>query len=165
MEELALDGTGRVRAIGLSNTPASMLHELLVGGDTPVRLRPAVNQVELHPWLPQDELRTACAAHGVLLEPYAPLASGQAELLAEPVVLRLAQRLGVSPAEFLVGWALQKSGGARVVYSTRNSTRAQAMLTATRVMPRLSEADLAAMALITSRRRIFAPADIAFLFA
>ena len=165
MEELALDGTGRVRAIGLSNTPASLLHALLVEGDTPVRLRPALNQVELHPWLPQDDLRAACAAHGVPLEPYAPLASGQAELLAEPVVLRLAQRLGVSPAEFLVGWALQKSGGARVVYSTRDSTRAHAMLMAMHAMPHLAEADLADMALISTRRRVFAPADLAFLFA
>jgi diketogulonate reductase-like aldo/keto reductase len=96
LEELVLvppavgggDGGRVVRAIGLSNTPASLLHALLARG---LRETPAVNQIELHPYLPQAELRAACTAMGVPVQGFAPLASGNAALLAEPAFRAVAE--------------------------------------------------------------------------
>ena len=165
MEDLVLEGS-RVRAIGLSNTPASLVHQLVLGGAAPLRVLPQVNQVELHPWLPQAGLRAACQALGVPLEPYAPLASGQPELLADPRVAAVAERHGLAPAELLAAWAAQAAGGvSRVVYSTRDPARAERMMRAAQRFPNLSQNDLAAIMAVPTRRRIFAPSAFAFLFA
>lgn len=67
MEELV--DNGLVQAIGVSNFPVSLLHELMTGCHIP----PAVNQVEIHPYLQQTKLLEYCNKHGVQLQAYSPL--------------------------------------------------------------------------------------------
>ncbi|MWV49270.1 aldo/keto reductase [Rathayibacter sp. VKM Ac-2803] len=92
---------GRARSIGVSNFAVEHLERLL--GETEVV--PAINQVELHPRLPQEELRAFDAAHGIVTEAWSPLARGR--LLDEPVLGRIAAKYGVSPAQVVLRWHLQ----------------------------------------------------------
>jgi 2,5-diketo-D-gluconate reductase A len=66
---------------------------------------PAINQVELHPRLPQEELRAFDAAHGIVTEAWSPLARGR--LLDEPALSRVAAKHGVSPAQAVLRWHVQ----------------------------------------------------------
>jgi diketogulonate reductase-like aldo/keto reductase len=100
LEKLASDG--RVRAIGVSNFTADHLGRLAAETGTV----PAVNQVELHPYFPQTELRAVHAAHGIATEAWSPLAQG-GELLADATITRLADRYGVTPAQVVLRWHLQ----------------------------------------------------------
>jgi 2,5-diketo-D-gluconate reductase A len=99
LEKLYADG--RIRAIGVSNFQPSHL-ERLGGG-----VVPAVNQIELHPYLTQDEVRAYDAEHGIVTEAWSPLAKG-GELLADPVVTALAEKYGRTPAQIVLRWHLQR---------------------------------------------------------
>jgi diketogulonate reductase-like aldo/keto reductase len=99
MEQLRADG--KARAIGVSNYTIRHLEELLVAAREP----PAVNQVELHPFLPQPELVEWCTGHGIVLEAYAPLV--KARRMDHPVLRRVAAKHGRTPAQVLVRWGLQ----------------------------------------------------------
>src|SRR4051794_21437706 len=99
-EKLYADG--RVRAIGGSNFHIPHLQRLLDEGS----VVPAVNQIELHPQLPQAELREFHAQHGIVTEAWSPLARGGA-VLADPTVTTIAERVGKSPAQVLLRWSLQ----------------------------------------------------------
>jgi 2,5-diketo-D-gluconate reductase A len=99
-EKLYADG--RVRAIGVSNFHIPHLQRLLDEGS----VVPAVNQIELHPQLPQVELREFHAQHGIVTEAWSPLARGGA-VLADPTVTTIAERVGKSPAQVLLRWSLQ----------------------------------------------------------
>lgn len=92
---------GRARSIGVSNFAIEHLERLL--GETEVV--PAINQVELHPRLPQDELRAFDAAHGIVTQAWSPLARGR--LLDEPVLASIAAKHGVSPAQVVLRWHVQ----------------------------------------------------------
>ncbi|WP_432498319.1 aldo/keto reductase [Kineococcus gypseus] len=93
---------GRARAIGVSNFQPHHLERLL--GETSVV--PAVNQVELHPFFQQAELRAADAAHGIVTEAYSPLASGKG-VVDDPEVVALAREHGRTPAQVVLRWHLQ----------------------------------------------------------
>lgn len=96
-----LRAEGLVRSIGVSNFTADHLRRLEVEtGEVP-----AVNQVELHPRLAQAGLRAYHAEHGIVTEAWSPLAQGR--LMAEPVLLAIARRLGVSVARVILRWHLQ----------------------------------------------------------
>lgn len=99
-EKLYADG--RVRAIGVSNFHIAHLQRLF--DETTVV--PAVNQIELHPQLPQDELRAFHAQHGIVTEAWSPLARGGA-VLSDPTVTAIAERVGKSPAQVVLRWSLQ----------------------------------------------------------
>jgi len=99
-EKLYADG--RVRAIGVSNFHVPHLQRLLDEGS----VVPAVNQIELHPQLPQDELRAFHAQHGIITEAWSPLARGGA-VLSDPTVVAIAERVGKSPAQVVLRWSLQ----------------------------------------------------------
>jgi 2,5-diketo-D-gluconate reductase A len=98
---------GRVRAIGVSNFDTDHLRRLL-DSDGVV---PAVNQIELHPFLPQHALRELHAGHGITTMAWSPLAGHQpgavAELLGHPVIAALAARHGRTPAQIVLRWHLQ----------------------------------------------------------
>ncbi|HKS49074.1 MAG TPA: aldo/keto reductase [Amycolatopsis sp.] len=96
-----LHADGRIRAIGVSNFQIAHLERL--SGETSVV--PAVNQIELHPRLPQAELRTFHAEHGIATEAWSPLAQGA--LLADPAVTGLASKYGKTPAQIVLRWHLQ----------------------------------------------------------
>ena len=99
-EKLYADG--RVRAIGVSNFHIPHLQRLF----DEASVVPAVNQVELHPQLPQDELREFHARHGIVTEAWSPLARGGA-VLSDPTVVAIAERVGKSPAQVVLRWSLQ----------------------------------------------------------
>ncbi|KRV51228.1 oxidoreductase [Wenjunlia vitaminophila] len=93
---------GRAKAIGVSNFQVPHLRRLI--GETSVV--PAVNQVELHPWLQQRELREFHAEHGIATEAWGPLGRG-GDLLREPTLVRIAERHGRSVAQVMLRWHLQ----------------------------------------------------------
>jgi 2,5-diketo-D-gluconate reductase A len=99
-EKFAEDG--RARAIGVSNFQVAHLQRLLA--DTTVV--PAVNQVELHPFLTQERLRAFHQQHGIVTEAWSPL--GRGRLLTEPAVTGLAEKYGVTPAQLVIRWHLQR---------------------------------------------------------
>ncbi len=97
-----LQKEGRVRAIGVSNFQPAHLQRLI--DETGVV--PAVNQVELHPYLQQVELREFHSKHGIVTEAWSPLGQG-GELLGDPVVAEIAERHGKSAAQVVLRWHLQ----------------------------------------------------------
>ncbi|MDT0168755.1 aldo/keto reductase [Pseudarthrobacter sp. BRE9] len=92
---------GRVRAIGVSNFQPSHLDRLLQTAE----VVPAVNQVELHPWLQQEELRRRHAELGIRTEAWSPLGRGQ--VLADPVIQACAAEHRRTPAQVILRWHMQ----------------------------------------------------------
>ncbi len=103
----ALYAKGWARAIGVSNYMPRHLEELLAEAD----VVPAVDQIELHPFLPQKEVLAACRAHGILPEAYSPLTKGRR--LADPGLATVARKHGKSAAQVLIRWGLEQ--GAAVI--------------------------------------------------
>jgi diketogulonate reductase-like aldo/keto reductase len=108
MEELV--DKGFVREIGVSNFPVSLLHEIMCEA----RIPPAVNQVELHPYLQQHNLLKYCKTRGVALQAYSPLGTPGYKESDEPSVLQdfvlrtIADRHNVTVAQVCLAWALQR---------------------------------------------------------
>jgi 2,5-diketo-D-gluconate reductase A len=100
LQKLAEDG--RARAIGVSNFTPEHLQRLLDETD----VVPAVNQVELHPYLQQADLRAFHARHGIVTEAWSPLGQGQS-LLEDPTVVALADRVRRTTAQVVLRWHLQ----------------------------------------------------------
>ena len=94
---------GRVKAIGVSNFTVEHL-ERLMNESTIV---PAVNQIELHPYLTQAPLREFCQQNDIVVESYSPLSGAGGGLLNDPVLEDLAQKYGKSPAQIVIRWHLQ----------------------------------------------------------
>ncbi len=92
---------GKCRAIGVSNFMIRHLEELLEGSS----VIPAVNQVEFHPYLFQEDLLQFCRERNIQLETYCPLTRGQR--LDDPKLRSLADRYSKTPAQILIRWALQ----------------------------------------------------------
>ena len=99
LESLRADG--RARSIGVSNFHTHHLDRLLRETD----VTPAVNQIELHPWLAQAELRRFDAAHGILTEAWSPLARGRA--IGSPVLGAIGAKHGKSAAQVVIRWHLE----------------------------------------------------------
>ncbi|MGW4509873.1 aldo/keto reductase [Streptomyces sp. NPDC004436] len=99
-EEIA--ESGRARAVGVSNFRPADLDRLAAES----ALVPAVNQVELHPLFPQEELRALHASRGIATEAWSPLGQGK-ELLALPAVTEIAAKHGRSAAQVVLRWHLQ----------------------------------------------------------
>jgi 2,5-diketo-D-gluconate reductase A len=95
---------GLSRAIGVSNFTIANLQRL--ADETEVV--PALNQVELHPYLTQEPLSAYHAEHGILTESWSPLAKG-GELLTDPVITSLADKYARTPAQIVIRWHLQLS--------------------------------------------------------
>jgi diketogulonate reductase-like aldo/keto reductase len=94
--------SGEVRSIGVSNFTEAMLRRLV--DETGVV--PAVNQVELHPYFPQEELRAVHAELGIRTESWSPLAR-RSDLLSEPVVAEIAAAHGVTPTQAVLRWHVE----------------------------------------------------------
>lgn len=97
-----LYGQGRVRAIGVSNFHEEHLQRLLAESD----VVPAVNQIEVHPYLTQDRLRAVDAELGIATEAWSPIARGA--VLTDPVVLGIAAQVDRTPAQVVLRWAIQR---------------------------------------------------------
>jgi 2,5-diketo-D-gluconate reductase A len=100
MEEIY--ASGRVKAIGVSNFQSHHLRDLFGASE----VRPAVNQIEAHPYLTQDELRAFDADHGIVTEAWAPIAKGKVN--DDPVIREVAQRVGRTPAQVTLRWHVQR---------------------------------------------------------
>ena len=103
---------GRARSIGVSNYTVRHLDELLNAAEIP----PAVNQVEFHPFLVQDELLAHCRGRGIVLTAYSPLAHGEG--LNNPTLAALGARHGKTAAQVMIRWAIQR-GTSVIPKSTR----------------------------------------------
>merc|ERR1712159_809558 len=99
-----LKESGHVRSIGVSNYGVGHLQELFDSPD--LRIPPAVNQVEIHPFLRRDDIAAFCESKGVLVEAYSPLA--KARRMDDPTLVRIGAEVGRSPAQVLIRWGLQK---------------------------------------------------------
>jgi diketogulonate reductase-like aldo/keto reductase len=103
LESLVDDG--RCRSIGLSDISLPKLREIVDAA----RIKPAVVQVESHPYLPEWELVDFCREHGIVLLAFAALGHGlDPKVLDDPVIARIAQRVQKTPAQVLLAWAVQR---------------------------------------------------------
>jgi 2,5-diketo-D-gluconate reductase A len=93
---------GRARSIGVSNFQPHHLRRL--HGET--QIIPAVNQIEVHPYLTQDDVRAFCVEHQMAVEAWSPL--GQGSVLDDPVVQSIAERTGKTPAQVVLRWHIQR---------------------------------------------------------
>jgi 2,5-diketo-D-gluconate reductase A len=100
LEEFA--GDGRARSIGVSNFQPAHLQRLAAESDTV----PAVNQIEAHPYLTNDEVREYGRSHGIATEAWSPIAQGA--VLQDPVIGRVAAKTGRTPAQVVLRWHLQR---------------------------------------------------------
>ncbi|WWC98840.1 hypothetical protein V866_005733 [Kwoniella sp. B9012] len=96
--------SGKVKAIGVANWSIPYLEEL----KKTWKVVPAVNQVELHPFLPQHELKRYCQDLGILLEAYSPLGSTGAPIMSDPEIAAIASKNDVSPATILISYHVNK---------------------------------------------------------
>jgi 2,5-diketo-D-gluconate reductase A len=92
---------GRARSIGVSNFHEAHLRKII--DETGVI--PAINQIELHPWLPQTHMSDIDARLGIKTEAWSPLGSGR--LIDDPVIAEVAAKHGKSPAQVMVRWSMQ----------------------------------------------------------
>ena len=100
LEEFQADG--RARSIGVSNFQVEHLRRLEAEAD----VVPAVNQIELHPYFLNEEVRVYGEDHGIATEAWSPIAQGA--VLDDPVVTRIAGRLDRSPAQVVLRWHIQR---------------------------------------------------------
>jgi 2,5-diketo-D-gluconate reductase A len=93
---------GRARSIGVSNFQAHHLRRL--HGES--QIIPAVNQIEVNPYLTQDELRGFCAEHQIAVEAWSPL--GRGNILQDPEIEAIARRAAKTPAQVVLRWHIQR---------------------------------------------------------
>jgi 2,5-diketo-D-gluconate reductase A len=93
---------GRARSIGVSNFQPHHLRRLHQETEVP----PAVNQIEVHPYLTQDEVRGFCAQHEIAVEAWSPI--GQGLVLEDPVIGSIAKRSGKTPAQVVLRWHIER---------------------------------------------------------
>ena len=101
LEEFYRDG--RARSIGVSNFQPHHLRRL----HQECEITPAVNQIEVHPYLTQDDVRAFCGGHQIAVEAWSPLARG-GDLLGDPAVVSIAKATGKSPAQVVLRWHIER---------------------------------------------------------
>jgi 2,5-diketo-D-gluconate reductase A len=100
LEEFYRDG--RARSIGVSNFQPHHLRRLHAECEIP----PAVDQIEVHPYLTQLDVRTFCAEHQITVEAWSPIAQGK--VLDDPAIVSIAGPAGKSPAQVVLRWHIQR---------------------------------------------------------
>ena len=165
LEEIPLEATwgtmeslvdkGLCRHIGVSNFSLPKLKGLMDGA----KLKPEMNQVELHPYLQQNDLLEFCRQTRIHMTAYSPLGSpdrpdslkagDEPVLMEDPTVVEIANRHDVSPAQVLIAWAIHR--GTAVIPKSVNPKRIEQNLAAAEVS--LSEEDLSDIAQLDRHRR------------
>jgi alcohol dehydrogenase (NADP+) len=113
LERLVDDG--HCRSIGLSDITLEKLREIVAAA----RIKPAMVQVESHPYLPEWELLDFCREHGIVVQAFAALGHAmEPNVLADPVITAIAQRVHKTPAQVALAWAVQR-GTAFLTTSTK----------------------------------------------
>lgn len=106
---------GRCRAIGLSDITLETLRGIVADA----RIKPAVVQVESHPYLPEWELLDFCREQGIVLQAFAALGHAmEPKIVDDPVITSIAKRVGKTPAQVVLAWAVQR-GTAFLTTSTK----------------------------------------------
>ena len=151
----SLREAGLTRQIGVSNFSAAKLRHL----QEATGVTPAVNQVEMHPYLAQSELLAAATEMGVVLTAYSPLGtpdSGEMfgrddpfKLLDDPVVASVAEQHTATPGQILIAWAIQR--GTSVIPKSTNEGRIRENLFATDLA--LTDDDMTALAALDRHHR------------
>ncbi|RLN97766.1 hypothetical protein BBJ28_00016130 [Nothophytophthora sp. Chile5] len=120
-----LQQQGMLKDIGVSNFSEAHLAKLM----ETAKVKPAVNQVELHPWLMRPTLVQYCKQQGILLEAYSPLA--KAIKLTDPTLVEIAKEVGATPAQVLVAFSL--ASGFITLPKSVHAERQQANLDAAKI--------------------------------
>ena len=168
MERAVNDGL--VRQLGVSNFPISLLHELLNCYDT---VRPLLNQVESHPYLPQHMLSQYALVNNISLQAYSPLGGFSGpnsnsqniprELFSEPLIVALSEKYKKSPAQILIQWNLQRGWG--VINTSRRLERVKELVEIHQNTFKLESADMSRINNeIVVRKRYMRPAPFSFLW-
>ena len=100
LEEFYRDG--RARSIGVSNFQPHQIRRLHTEAEIP----PAIDQIEVHPYLTQDDVRGFCAEHQISIEAWSPL--GQGSVLDDPAIEEIAGRVGKTPAQVVLRWHIER---------------------------------------------------------
>jgi 2,5-diketo-D-gluconate reductase A len=100
LEEFYRDG--RARSIGVSNFQPHHIRRLHTEAEVP----PAINQIEVHPYLTQDDVRGFCAEHQIAVEGWSPIAQG--EVLEDPTINEIAERAGKTTAQVVLRWHIER---------------------------------------------------------
>jgi 2,5-diketo-D-gluconate reductase A len=100
LEEFYRDG--RARSIGVSNFKPHHLRRL--HGES--EITPAINQIEIHPYLTQDDVRAFCAEYQIAVEAWSPLAQGL--VLDDPTIVSIAKQVGKTPAQVVLRWHIER---------------------------------------------------------
>jgi alcohol dehydrogenase (NADP+) len=116
----SLVDNGKCRAIGLSDVSLKDLIPIYESA----RIKPAVVQVEAHPYLPETELLEYCKEKGIVFLAFAPLGHGMRPgLIEDPVILAIAARVRKTPAQVLLAWAVQR--GTALLTTPKTAARAR----------------------------------------
>jgi alcohol dehydrogenase (NADP+) len=155
MEDLV--DRGLCRHIGVSNFSIVKLKALLKNA----RVKPEVNQVELHPYLQQPALAEFCRQNGIYLTAYSPLGSpdrparakvaGEPVLMEDPVIKAIAEKHGATPAQILLSWLIDQ--GASVIPKSVNPRRLEQNLAAVDIA--LDREDLLEIGRLNRNRRYY----------
>jgi alcohol dehydrogenase (NADP+) len=141
----ALVDHGKCRAIGLSDVGLNELKPIYESA----RIKPAVVQVESHPYLPETELLEFCKEKGIVFLAFAPLGHGaRPGPLEDPVILKISARIGKTPAQVLLAWAVQR--GTALLTTPKSAARARENFD----ISALSEHDLDEINGIQTRQRL-----------
>ena len=141
---------GLVRQIGVCNFSIKKLQELIDKGAA----GPAVNQIELHPYLQQDKMVSFCKENNIVLTAYAPLGSAdrpdrlkktdEPSLLSNLVIARIAEKHGITPGQILLSWGMQRE--TVVIPKSVNPGRLKENLETADICPILDGEDMTAIA-------------------
>jgi glycerol 2-dehydrogenase (NADP+) len=101
-----LPETGKAKAVGVSNFSVKNLEELKASDK--IHLKPAANQVECHPLLPQTELINYCQSQGIVLEAYSPLGTSNSPFFKDEHLLSIAEKYDASVAQVLINWGISR---------------------------------------------------------
>jgi len=111
---------GHCKSIGLSDVTLEKLREIVAAA----RIKPAVVQVESHPYLPEWDLLDFCQKHGIVLQAFAALGhAAEPKVLDDPVIKDIAQRVHKTPAQVALAWAVQR--GTAFLTTSTNPRRIQ----------------------------------------
>lgn len=145
-----LQQEGRARSIGVSNFHVPHLERAIEA----TGVVPALNQIELHPYLQQRELRAFHAKHGIETESWSPLAQGQ--IVDDPVIAAIAEKHGKSPAQVVIRWHLDNG----LIVIPKSVTPARIRENIDVFGFRLDDEDLAGLAALDAGRRLGPDPDV-----
>ena len=157
MEELVENRL--VRKIGVCNYSAVLLHDLM----SYARIKPAMLQIESHPYLTQEALIRTAQSYNIAVTAFSPLgalsyvsldmASSGDSVLTEPVVLATAERLGVTPAQVVLRWGIQR--GTAIIPKTSRAERLSENIALSDFS--LTDSDMEAISALNQNRRFNDP--------